>query len=1009
MNCHEARQLADLRMSDPHAQEWAALDAHLAGCSACRTWQQEQERTRELLHSLRQDGPTPQEVDDMFAALTSDDMPTTAAEPADRSADSWLTREVSHTMKLIAACLGLMVVLYSAFEVGHTRYTGAPRMADALPSLSAGRPVAVGYEGMPSRGTTVADTETAAESINRGLSAGQAGADPSNGAASASRSNIRARRASRGRTAQESLGTPVQRNEQEALYSYGVAASSTSQEVAGKSIAGTEIMLGEKFVPTTIDTEESAGLDASPRRPRRAAPSARSRSGGYTNHRGAAGGAGSDKQIDRSERYVSPGTEADVICPPGAYAGEGVHWYAGGQDSFGGSASTERVDSSFRARLMGSDDSFKPIRRNLLGTEAGEDPAFTLTYTFASDGTIVPYDRNAPPEAVGPPEILRNLPRVEGAVEVQDFDPGDEQVAPEESPAPEPTPAEPKQERRQTQPLLIKTGNLTLRVDSYTDSVARARTIAANGGGFIADANTEERAGGALAGYLVIRCAPQYFEGLFAALKQLGKVEAEHADAADVTDQYVDLQARIHSLEITEERLHELIKSKSFMDKIESLLEVERELTRVRSEIERYTGQLRVMADRISLSTITVRLSEPQRVVPSATLSIQVDILDDATEALHAAIAKHEAKLVSGKSFQRSAGTLAGEHALRVRLAEFDAFLTDLMALGLVEQRQVSDYRPEDANAPWAAEVECRIGLTLFERTRQLPSGSMNLEVGTLPGALSELEPILAKHQAAIASNRSTRRDDGSAYADLEITVPAGQFGALINDLGPMGRPLGKAISGEAGRIVGGAASVGCKLKLTLSERAREVPSGSMVVEVDSFDTARQRLTTLVTSDKLRVLGSSSQQFDDGTYRGDFRLGIRADAMEDVVAQLEQLGRVQQRQITGLGLGDLSRVDPHTLGVISLTAYEKPALQPTGEQTGGGMRARLREALAGLYRSLGLIAYGLIVLAPWFLLVGFFGWLINRALKRRPATGKVPSSDTPPAPPSDANPPSEAS
>ena len=72
--------------------------------------------------------------------------------------------------------------------------------------------------------------------------------------------------------------------------------------------------------------------------------------------------------------------------------------------------------------------------------------------------------------------------------------------------------------------------------------------------------------------------------------------------------------------------------------------------------------------------------------------------------------------------------------------------------------------------------------------------------------------------------------------------------------------------------------------------------------------------------------------------------------MEAVVARLEALGRVKQRQISGLGLGDLSNADPDALGVITLTLAEKATIAPGPDRAGDNIRSRLRDALSASQR-----------------------------------------------------------
>ncbi len=530
---------------------------------------------------------------------------------------------------------------------------------------------------------------------------------------------------------------------------------------------------------------------------------------------------------------------------------------------------------------------------------------------------------------------------------------------------------------------IIKTGHLTAEVASYNEAVARVESVVKQHDAAMADASTHEQAGGALAGSFVIRVAPERFEALFAALKGLGRVESENVKAADVTAAYVDLEARITGLEITEKRLQELISNKSFVDKISSLLEVEREMTRVRSQIEQLMGELRVMADRVAQSTIHLTLHEPSRTVPSATLSVEVAVLGEAAAVLGDVLEQFDGRLTSGSTAKHTSGSLVGSYQLQVNLSRFAELLGAVESLGRVENRQVSDQQFGEASSAWAASVPCNVALSLYERTRELPSGSMSIEVDELGASIERLTSTLEAAGGSIVSNQTTRQDDGSSAAAINVRVPAGRFGELAEALALLGRTTAKNVSGEAGRIVGGAAETLCQLSLRLSERPREVPSGRMLVEVAAFDPARDQLSKLVAEYDVQVLESSSHQRSDESWSGGFRLGIKAGDLDKVIARFGSLGRVLMRQIEGAGLGDLSRAHPDAMGVVSLTLAEKSAIGPGPERAGETIRKRLRDGLAGLYSSLGFIAYGLIVMAPWLVMVAVLAAVATRVWHRR--------------------------
>jgi len=536
---------------------------------------------------------------------------------------------------------------------------------------------------------------------------------------------------------------------------------------------------------------------------------------------------------------------------------------------------------------------------------------------------------------------------------------------------------------------IIKTGSLTTEVDDYDAAVQQVDGILARFDCYLADASTKESAGGALIGTITIRVAPADFEVLFAALRQVGRLTGEDVKSADVTAQYVDLEARSAALKITEERLMELVKSKTFVDRMDDLLKVEQEMNRVRTEIEQIEGQLRVLADRVALSTINLELREPGRVVPSASLSVEVPELGPAADALTKALAELDGRLVSGKIKERDRGSLAGEYRLKVNLDRFGDALAAIAGLGRVDSRDVRDWNAASAAAPWAARVPCDIALTLFERTRDLPAGSVTVQIPSLADAVDTLEDAIAPLGATIAANRTTQRDDGSASASIQIRVPAGAFAELVSRVETLGRVTARELTGETGRIVGGSADTPCTLALTLAEPQRQIPSGGMVIEVEKFAPARDRLAKLVDDRDIQVLASNSSQRTDGTWVGRFSLGITASKMDAAVADLEKLGKVSSREIRGIGLGELSRIDPNALGVIEVILAEKAALTPEPDRASGSFRKYLRDGLAGLYESLGLIVYGLVVLAPWLVIAVVAGWLITRTWKRRKARAQT--------------------
>ena len=175
--------------------------------------------------------------------------------------------------------------------------------------------------------------------------------------------------------------------------------------------------------------------------------------------------------------------------------------------------------------------------------------------------------------------------------------------------APQPLPAqgpavsgtEPSFDRR-----VIRTGEISVEVDKFDDAARRLLSIADAAGGFIADSSYEE-AGGVPRGSFVVRVPANRFGDAVRQVEQLGTVQRRHITGQDVTEEFIDLDARVRNLERQEARLL------TFMDratKIPDLMAVQQEVSRVRGEIERIKGRMRFLSNRVDLATIQAEISQ---------------------------------------------------------------------------------------------------------------------------------------------------------------------------------------------------------------------------------------------------------------------------------------------------------------------------------------------------------------------------------------------------------------
>jgi hypothetical protein len=157
--------------------------------------------------------------------------------------------------------------------------------------------------------------------------------------------------------------------------------------------------------------------------------------------------------------------------------------------------------------------------------------------------------------------------------------------------------------------MVIRTGQASVEVDSLEHSVAQLRQLAGRLGGYLANSSYQAGSAQYRSASIELRVPSQRFDELLSGMSPLGKVEYVNVTAEDVGEEYADVGARIANGKRLEARLIDLLANRT--GKLQDILEVERELARVREEIERYEGRLRYLQAHASMSSLTVSVHEP--------------------------------------------------------------------------------------------------------------------------------------------------------------------------------------------------------------------------------------------------------------------------------------------------------------------------------------------------------------------------------------------------------------
>jgi hypothetical protein len=147
----------------------------------------------------------------------------------------------------------------------------------------------------------------------------------------------------------------------------------------------------------------------------------------------------------------------------------------------------------------------------------------------------------------------------------------------------------------------VKTAWLDLEVDDEDDfepTISKVQEIAEGLSGYAVEVSSES---------ITAKVPTERLDEALAAITTLAEVTHKNVRVSDVTSRYVDLQIRIANLEKVRARLQELAEQG---EDVKAILEVEKELNRVTSQLEQLKGQMRMLGNQVTFATIHVSVDE---------------------------------------------------------------------------------------------------------------------------------------------------------------------------------------------------------------------------------------------------------------------------------------------------------------------------------------------------------------------------------------------------------------
>jgi cell division protein FtsL len=159
----------------------------------------------------------------------------------------------------------------------------------------------------------------------------------------------------------------------------------------------------------------------------------------------------------------------------------------------------------------------------------------------------------------------------------------------------------------------IVAGWLNLVVKDVLDTARKIAKFAEENGGWVVSSSISEHEK-VPSGSITVRVPAEKFDEARDYFRSLAvRVTSERTQSQDITEEYVDLQSRLRNLEAAESQLLELMKRTG---KISEILDVYRELTNIRQQIEQIKGRMQYLEQSVKMSSITINLALSEELLP---------------------------------------------------------------------------------------------------------------------------------------------------------------------------------------------------------------------------------------------------------------------------------------------------------------------------------------------------------------------------------------------------------
>ena len=346
---------------------------------------------------------------------------------------------------------------------------------------------------------------------------------------------------------------------------------------------------------------------------------------------------------------------------------------------------------------------------------------------------------------------------------------------------------------------LIRNAEVELEIVSFDEAVQKITALANEERGYVATTNSEKQANGKLRGQVVVKVLPENLDHFLQKVRALGDLKNQTLGTEDVTKAYFDTDARLKNARVMEERLIEMLKTKT--GKVADLLQVEKELGRVREEIEKMQGELKYWDSQVQFATVTISLSEKDMEEPAAFLlkeRAQLALYAPDVEKIYndiKGLASPKVQITNAQLDRDYSGRVSARVSVLIAPEESDSVIARVKGFGRVANFQMQTERIAQGgsgmseNAKTKREkVELNITISREEQEQAFQQTSLRIRTSSVDEKAKELRNLTERQSGRLRSSTFSRDPDGREVSDVSLRVPMKNYSALMQSLNSLGK-----------------------------------------------------------------------------------------------------------------------------------------------------------------------------------------------------------------------------